>query len=110
VIAAALRMRKTEKNPRVRNNLADEVLRNGTKSVIIKNDVFWDVAPCGPFKSRRFGGACRLPLQGRKNKESEKVLVTSSVLILEEKRSSETSVFKRPKRRHIPEDVILNNY
>jgi hypothetical protein len=32
----------------------------------IKNDVFWDVAPCRCYMSRRFGRTNRLHLQGRK--------------------------------------------
>jgi hypothetical protein len=32
-----------------------------------KNDVFWDVTPCGSCKNRRFGGTLRLPHQGAKN-------------------------------------------
>jgi hypothetical protein len=32
----------------------------------MKNAVFWDVAPCRSCVNRRFGGTCRLHLQGRK--------------------------------------------
>jgi hypothetical protein len=34
--------------------------------VLLKKAVFWDVAPCESCKNRRFGGTCRLHLQGRK--------------------------------------------
>jgi hypothetical protein len=37
----------------------------------MKNAVFWDVAPCGFNMNRRFGGACRLHLQGERNNASE---------------------------------------
>jgi hypothetical protein len=30
----------------------------------MKNALFWEVAPCGSCKSRRFGGTCHLHLQG----------------------------------------------
>jgi hypothetical protein len=32
---------------------------------------FWDVAPCGFYINRRFGGTCRLHLQGRRDNASE---------------------------------------
>jgi hypothetical protein len=35
---------------------------------IMKNGVFWDVAPCGSCKDRRFGGTWRLLHQGDKNR------------------------------------------
>jgi hypothetical protein len=35
--------------------------------VVIKSSVFWDMTPCSPLKTnRRFGGTCRLHLQGRR--------------------------------------------
>jgi hypothetical protein len=37
--------------------------------VIMKNVVFWDVAPCRSCVTRRFGGTYRLHLQGRKIRE-----------------------------------------
>jgi hypothetical protein len=43
-------------------------------AVTMKNAVFWDVAPCGSSKNRRFGETCPLLLQGRRNKEREEVL------------------------------------
>jgi hypothetical protein len=33
----------------------------------VKNDVFWDVVLYGFIINRRFGGSCRLHLQGRNN-------------------------------------------
>jgi hypothetical protein len=33
---------------------------------MLKNADFWDVAPCRSCVNRRFGGTCRLHLQGRK--------------------------------------------
>jgi hypothetical protein len=36
-------------------------------AVNMKNAVFLDVAPCGFIINRRFGGTCRLRLQGRRN-------------------------------------------
>jgi hypothetical protein len=35
---------ETEKSPEIR------------KMLLMKHDVFWDVAPCGSYKNRRFGG------------------------------------------------------
>jgi hypothetical protein len=49
-------------------------------------------------------------LQGRRNKASEEVLdgrVVFGTLKMKAKRSSETSTFTRPTRRHIPENGIL---
>jgi hypothetical protein len=34
----------------------------------LKNDVFWDVTPCGSCKNRRFGGTYRLHHQGDNNR------------------------------------------
>jgi hypothetical protein len=72
--------------------------------LILKNAVFWDVVTCGTLKNRRFGGTCRLHLQGRKNSAREESV--SSWLT----RSSETSVLTRPTPRHIPEDCILHSH
>jgi hypothetical protein len=38
----------------------------------MKNEVFWDLEPCEFIKKHRFGGACRLHVQGRRNNASEK--------------------------------------
>jgi hypothetical protein len=37
---------------------------------MLKNAVFWDVAPCRYFVNRRFGGTGRLHLQGIRNPRS----------------------------------------
>jgi hypothetical protein len=45
---------------------------NGTsKDSSIQKAVFLDVTPCGFIINRRFGGTCRLHLQGRRNNASE---------------------------------------
>jgi hypothetical protein len=38
-------------------------------AVTMKNAVFWDVAPYGSYKNRRFGGTYRLHLKGEKNQQ-----------------------------------------
>jgi hypothetical protein len=36
-------------------------------AVVMKNTLFWNITPCSPLKAnRRFGGTCRLSLQGRR--------------------------------------------
>jgi hypothetical protein len=37
-------------------------------AVTMKNDVFWNVTPCGSCKNRRFGGTWHLLHQGDKNR------------------------------------------
>jgi hypothetical protein len=37
-------------------------------AVTMKNDVFWDVTPCGSCKNRHFGGTYLLLHQGDKNR------------------------------------------
>jgi hypothetical protein len=65
----------------------------------IKDAVVWDVAPIGPCNNRYFG-------QGDKNLRATNV---SSTLIMEDIRSSETSVLIRVTLRNIPEDGILHS-
>jgi hypothetical protein len=36
---------------------------------VLKNGIFWDVAPCRSHVNQRFGGTYRLHLQGRKIRE-----------------------------------------
>jgi hypothetical protein len=50
-------------------------------AVTMKTAVFWDVAPCGFCKNRRFGGSYRLPHQGGKNQRARNN-VGSSWMIL----------------------------
>jgi hypothetical protein len=79
----------------------------GFKAVTMKNAVFWDVAPCGSCVNRRFGGMYRrLNLQPPAHAGSS--LADFSTLKMEAIRSSETSVYTRSTRRHIPEDGILH--
>jgi hypothetical protein len=42
-------------------------------------DIFWNIEPCSPYVSRRFGGMYHLYLQGRKSDEYE-VTVLAGVL------------------------------
>jgi hypothetical protein len=44
-------------------NVGFEVLR----AVVMKCSIFWDITTCSPLKiNRRFGGICRLHIQGRR--------------------------------------------
>jgi hypothetical protein len=82
-------------------------------AVTVKNAVFWDVAPCRSCVNRLFGGTYRLHLQGMKTDERGTAdvdgssLMDFSTLKMEAIRSYETSVHRRPTRRHIPKDGIL---
>jgi hypothetical protein len=69
------------------------------------------MTPCGFTIDRRFGGTCRFHIQGRRNNSSDRLTiflarVISSTLKMEATRSTETSVYNKPTRRHIPEDGI----
>jgi hypothetical protein len=35
-------------------------------AVVMKLDIFWDIAPCSLYISRRFGGTYHFHLQGKK--------------------------------------------
>jgi hypothetical protein len=77
----------------------------------MKNAVLWDVMSCGIYKNRCFGGIYRLHHQDGnnvrdKNKVSSSSLVLS-ILMMEAKYFSETSVFTRAPQRQIQEDGIL---
>jgi hypothetical protein len=56
------------------------------KQILNQNAVVWDVASCGFIINRRFGGTCRLFLQGRKINASESVwrLLTDWLATVEE--------------------------
>jgi hypothetical protein len=83
-------------------------------TVFVKYAVFWDVTPCGSCENRRFEGRCRLHHQGENNKLVIAKEVPSSVipftLMMKATRSSETSILKRAKLRHIPEDGIPHSH
>jgi hypothetical protein len=72
----------------------------------IYNAVFWDVSPCRFCVYRRFGGTYRLHLQGRKIRERG----TSVSHVAHAICSSETSIYTKSTRRHIPEDGILHTH
>jgi hypothetical protein len=40
-------------------------------AVVMKVNIFWDVAPCSPHMNQRFGGTYHLHPQGRKSTEKE---------------------------------------
>jgi hypothetical protein len=85
----------------------------------MKSIIFWDMTPCSPLSfNRRFGGTCRLHVQGRRKRfrkpASRRVASywfaepISSTLKMEAICFSETSVeTQRTTRRHIPEDDNL---
>jgi hypothetical protein len=88
---------------------------------MLKNAVFWDVAPCGSCKNRRFGLTYRLHHQGDNRwaaaRSLLRFLVTANVvhsspilitLMIETIHSSETPGLTRTTRRNIPEDGIFH--
>jgi hypothetical protein len=59
-------------NRRIEDNINSAYVRGTLKLQLqFLNVVFWDVATCESYKNRRFGGTCRLHLQGRKIRERE---------------------------------------
>jgi hypothetical protein len=89
--------------------------------VTLKNGDFWDVMPRFSCKNRRFGGGYRLNHRSDKDwrawntvaflRRVIRLLVTANVVpsslilvtqMMEEIRSSETSVLTRATRHHIP--------
>jgi hypothetical protein len=51
---------------RWRQSLKRNVGFEALSAVIMKSSVFWDITPYSPLKAnRRFGGTCRLQLQGQ---------------------------------------------
>jgi hypothetical protein len=52
-------------------------------AVVMKNSIFWDITSCSLLKvNRRFGGACRLHLQGRRIRQARACLPPAFTLIL----------------------------
>jgi hypothetical protein len=42
----------------------------------LKSSIFWDITPCSPLKvNRRFGGTCRLHIQGRRISQARNMLL-----------------------------------
>jgi hypothetical protein len=76
--------------------------------------IFWNIVPCSPYVSRRFGRSYHLHLQGRKSAEKE-TSVTNHLLhvgllfgwfytLKMKAKRSETSVHIQTIRYYIPED------
>jgi hypothetical protein len=84
----------------------------------MNSSVFWDITPCSPLKvNRRFGGTCRLHLQGPRinharnqheaGSKQVSCLTYSSTLKMEAICSSETLVdFQRTTWRYIPDRTL----
>jgi hypothetical protein len=49
------------------NGISGSVRFEVFTAVTLKNAVFWDAAPCGSCKNRRFGGTYRFHHQDNKN-------------------------------------------
>jgi hypothetical protein len=64
--------------------------------------IFWEMTPCGSYKNRRSVSYESLPIQELTT--SLCACSHSCTLKMEAIRSSETSVFIRATRRHLPED------
>jgi hypothetical protein len=70
----------------------------------MKNAVFWDVAPCRTCVNRQTDVYYSLQSPAHAGAS----LADFSTLKMEEICSSETSVYRRSTRHHIPEDGILH--
>jgi hypothetical protein len=88
------------------------------KQNLIRSSIFWDITLCNPLKvKRRFGGTCRLHLQGRRISQAlhqrdaggkQRCYDTTE---MEATCSSETVVdFQRTTWCYIPEDRNLHNH
>jgi hypothetical protein len=89
-------------------------------AVVMKSSIFWDITPCNPLRiNRRFGGTCRLHIQGRMWQAElcfppaftlVSCLACSLTLKTEVTCSSKTSVdFKWTTWLYIPEDRTLHS-
>jgi hypothetical protein len=82
-----------------------------TGDMYVKSCIFGDITPCSPLKfNLRFGGICRLQIQGR---GTSWFLAQLILLIMKNEAtcSSETAIdFQRTTRRYIPEDKTLHNH
>jgi hypothetical protein len=66
--------------------------------VVMKNSIFWDIAPCNPLEvNGRFGGTCRLYLQGLRISQAWKRMALSYVPL---KRR-----LTLDRRRYVPEEL-----
>jgi hypothetical protein len=84
------------------------------RSHILKNAVFWDMAPCRFCVNRRFGGTYRdrgsSMSRMQPPAQAGSSIADFSTLEMEAIRSSETSVHTKSTWRHFPEDSILHSH
>jgi hypothetical protein len=78
--------------------------------------IFWDVTPCSPLSiNRRFGGTCRLYLQGQKISWARNQRESSSFYFFDLEDAGNMFLrnvcdTQRTTRRYIPEDSTLHNH